>query len=64
MKTRWASVILLVTAILFIIAMAAQVVIDDYVHPRSVFVFLIWSTLLSGIVSTVLVEKIDARIFV
>ena len=64
MNSRWASVVLLVTAILFIIAMAAQIVIDDNVHPRSVFMYLIWSTLLSGVISTVIDEKINARILV
>jgi high-affinity K+ transport system ATPase subunit B len=49
MRVRTFSVLFVVMAIYFVIAVAAEVFIDDYVKPQSVFAYLLVSTLVTGI---------------
>jgi hypothetical protein len=51
MRVRTVSVLLLVMALYFIITVAAQVFVDDYVKPRSLFTYLLISTIVTGVAS-------------
>jgi len=51
MRLQTFSVLYLLMALYLIIAVAAQVFIDQYVVPKSAFTYLVISTLLTGIVS-------------
>lgn len=62
MSVRGVATVLIVTAIMFIMAMAAQVFIDDFLKPPGLFGYLILTTLISGVITSVITEKIDARI--
>ena len=48
MRIRTISVLFIVTAIYFIIAVAAEVFIDDFIKPQSLFSYLLISTILTG----------------
>lgn len=54
MRVRTYTALFVTTAILLIIAVAAEVVIDDYVKPHTLFAYLVISTLLSGAASLAL----------
>tara|TARA_B110000967_G_C18663781_1_gene449509 strand:+ start:172 stop:330 length:159 start_codon:yes stop_codon:yes gene_type:complete len=49
-------------AILFVIAVASEIFIEDHMKPSSLFGYLIITTMFSGVLSSVIVEKIDAKI--
>ncbi len=48
------STLLIVIALLFIIAIAVEVFIDDYVKPKTMFMYLLISTILTSIISYIL----------
>lgn len=49
MRVRTFSVLFIVMAIYYIMTVAAEVFIDDFVKPQSLFTYLIISTLITGI---------------
>lgn len=51
MKVDTVSVVLLMMALFFILAVAAQVFLDAVVEPKTVFVALLVGTILTGIAS-------------
>lgn len=52
-----------VLCVLFLTAVAAEVVLDDSLHPRSKFGYLLGSVLLSGLGATYVLEKLETRVF-
>jgi hypothetical protein len=57
MRVRTVSALFLVMALYYVLAVASEVFVDDFVKPRSLFSYLLVSTILSGIVA--LVVEID-----
>jgi hypothetical protein len=51
MRVRTFTVLFLLMAIYLVIAVAAQVFIDEYVAPHTMFAYLVISTLLTGLAS-------------
>lgn len=49
MRVRTFSVLFVVVAIYYIMALAAEVFVDDFVKPQSLFTYLLISTLITGI---------------
>ena len=49
MRIRSFSVFFVVLAIYFIIAVAAEVFVDDHIKPRSLFTYILASTVVTGI---------------
>jgi hypothetical protein len=49
MRVRTFSVLFVVVAIYYIMAVAAEVFVDDFVKPQSLFTYLLISTLVTGI---------------
>ncbi len=49
MRIQTVSVLLLLIAIYYIISVAAEVFIDDYVKPRSMFAYLLVGTVLTSL---------------
>jgi hypothetical protein len=62
MRVKSLSSLCLVMAILFVIAVASEIFIEDHMKPSSLFGYLIITTMFSGVLSSVIVEKIDAKI--
>jgi hypothetical protein len=62
MKVQSVAALVTVMAILFIMAVASEVFIDDFLEPSSMFGYLILTTLISGLTASVVVEKINAKI--
>jgi antibiotic biosynthesis monooxygenase (ABM) superfamily enzyme len=62
MQPQPISTLLIVTAILFVAAVASEVFVDAYMRPSSLFGYLLITTLISGYLSTFATEKINARI--
>ena len=62
MRVRTLSSLFVVVAILFIMAVAAQVFVDDLLHPSSVFGYLFVTTLITGVLASAITEKINMRI--
>lgn len=51
MQVRTFSALCIVMAVLLIFAVAAEVFIDDYIEPRSMFAYLVLGTLITGTAS-------------
>ena len=51
MRVRTFSVLFILMALYLVVTVAAEVFIDDYVKPQSMFTYLVLSTLLTGIAS-------------
>ena len=51
MRIRTFSILFIIMAIYLVITVAAEIFIDDYVKPRSMFTYFVISTLLTGIAS-------------
>jgi len=51
MRVRTFSVLFVIMALYLVITVAAEVFIDDYVKPHSMFTYFVLSTLLTGIAS-------------
>lgn len=49
MRVRTFSVLFILMAIYYIVAVTAEVFVDDFVKPRSLFAYLLVSTLITGI---------------
>lgn len=49
MRLRSLSALLLVVAVCFVLAVAAEVFVDDFVRPRSLFAYLLASTLVTAL---------------
>ena len=49
MRVRTFSVLFIIMAIYYIMSVAAEVFIDDFIKPHSFFTYLIISTLVTGI---------------
>ena len=62
MLVKSVASLFIVTAILFVFAVGSEIFIDDFMKPRTLFGYLIVSTLITGIVASVVIEKIDAKI--
>lgn len=62
MKLRTVADLFIVMAILFIMAVAAEVFIDDFLHPQSLFTYLLLTALISGLAATAAVEKLGAKV--
>ena len=54
MKVRMFSVLFILIAIYYIIAVAAEVFVDDFVKPHSLFTYLLVSSLITGIAAFVI----------
>ena len=64
MKVQSVASLYLVIAVLLVMAVVTEVFVDDVARPRTVFGYLLISTLVSGIVTTVVLEKLDAHVLV
>lgn len=58
MRVPSATALMIITAICFIVAVAAEVFIDDYIRPSSMFGYILVSTVLTGF-ATMAVVNID-----
>jgi len=56
------SALLVIVAILFVMAVSSEILVGDELRDRNLFGYLFVSTLVFGVVTTLLIEKIDARI--
>ena len=54
----------LVFAILLVMAIVAEVFTDEIAKPKTLFGYLAISTLVSGITTTIVTEKLGARVLV
>lgn len=61
MHPRSAAALLLVTAILFVIAVATEIFIEDVLRPRTYFGYLLGTTALTGVVASLVIEKSGAK---
>ena len=62
MQTRSLSSLFIILAILFIMAIAAHIYVDEFMGVSAVFVNLLLVTIVTGIMTTAIIEKIDLRI--
>ena len=62
MHVQSVASLFIVTAVLFIFAVASEVFVDDVMKPRTIFGYLVITTLITGIIASVVVEKINAKI--
>lgn len=62
MRVKSLASLFIVTAILFVMAVAAEVFVDDLMKPSSLFGYLIVTTLITGVLASAIVEKLDAKI--
>lgn len=51
MRVRTFSVLFLIMALYYIITVAAEVFIDDYIRPQGLFIYLLIGTLITGLAS-------------
>lgn len=59
MRVKTLSTLCIVTSILFIMAVAAEVFVDGLMRPASLFGYLAVTTFITGIVASAVVERID-----
>jgi len=59
---RVASVVFLTIAVLFIVAVAAEVLIADQLRPRNEFGYILLTVVLAGLSGGLLLELMGARI--
>jgi hypothetical protein len=62
MRVQSLASLFVVVAILFIIAVAAEVFVDDFMKPSSLFGYLILTTMINGVLASVIVHEINAKI--
>jgi len=62
MRVQPLTSLFIIMAILFVMAVASEVFVDDIMKPSSLFGYLIITTLITGILATVIVEKVNAKI--
>ena len=53
---------IIVISILFIISIATEIFLEDDLKPKSLFGYLLLNTLISGIISSVILEKLNVTI--
>lgn len=58
------TVMLMLTAITLIITVASEIFIHDWLKPQTLFAYLLLSSVITGVVGSIVAEKIDAKIFV
>ncbi len=61
MRPRSVAAILIVTAVLFVMAVASEVFIVDLLHPTSLFGYLILTTLGSGLMASIVLERFNMQ---
>ena len=54
--------IAIIISILFIITIAVEIFLEDDFKPKSLFGYLLLNTVLSGIISTVILEQLNTGI--
>jgi len=52
----------IIISILFIITISIEIFLEDDFKPKSLFGYLLLNTVLSGIISTIILEKLDTKI--
>jgi hypothetical protein len=62
MRVRSVATLYLVFAILFVVAVATEIFVQDTVRPAGLFGYLAISTLISGAITTAITERLDAHI--
>lgn len=62
MRVQALASLFVVMAILFIMAVAAEVFVDSFMKPASLFGYLIITTMITGVLASVIVKKINAGI--
>ena len=55
------AAIFIVMAIMFIMAVASKILINNFLQPASLFGRLLLTALIGGMIGSVLVEKVDAN---
>lgn len=63
MRVRSVSTLLLIIAILLVLAVGTNIFVDGIDHPLSFFASIVATTLIAGISATLIIEKIDAKVF-
>ena len=64
MRVQSLSSLFIVVAILFIMAVASEVFVDGFMKPSSLFGYLIVTTLITGVLASVIVERVNAKLLV
>jgi phage-related holin len=64
MRVQSVASLFVVVAILFIMAVAAEVFVGGFMQPSSLFSYLIVTTLITGVLASVIIQKIDAKLLV
>lgn len=54
--------VVIIISILFIITIAVEIFLEDDFKPKSLFGYLLLNTILSGIISTVILERLNTKI--
>lgn len=54
--------VVIIISILFIITIAVEIFLEDDFKPKSLFGYLLLNTLLSGIISTIILERLNTKI--
>jgi hypothetical protein len=62
MRVQTFAALCVVVSILFIMAVASEVFINGVLHPASAFGYLLLSTTISGVLTSVILAKIDERV--
>jgi hypothetical protein len=62
MRVQSLTALTIVLSILLVMATATEVFVDDHIEPDSAFTYLLVTTLISGTITTILLEKVDARV--
>ena len=64
MRVKSVASLYVVLAILFIMAVAAEVFVDAFVRTSSLFNYLLVTTIVTGVITSAIVEKVNAKILV
>ena len=62
MRAQTVATLFIVFSIMFVIAVACEVFMDDLMRPSSLFGSLIFSTLFTGLLASLILEKMNARL--
>lgn len=54
--------VVIIISILFIITIAVEIFLEDDFKPKSLFGYLLLNTVLSGIISTIILERLNTKI--
>ena len=61
-RLKTVTALYLVVAILFILAVATQVFVTEFLDPSSLFQYTVFMTIISGIISSIIIEQMDVKI--